>query len=65
MAHVAAGLAAGLLFGGTIVGLTYRMSPEVPATTALLSQGVNEILFPVGCSLVLFAATALGKRVQD
>jgi hypothetical protein len=41
------------------------MSPETPATTALLSQGVNEILFPVGCSLVLFAATALGKRVQD
>ena len=65
VAHVAAGLAAGLLFGGTIVGLTYQMSPETPATTALLSQGVNEILFPVGCSLVLFAATALGNRVQD
>lgn len=64
-AHVATGLLVGLLFGGTIVALTYRTSPEPLATADLISRGANEILFPVGCSLVLFAATALGKRVQD
>jgi hypothetical protein len=25
---------------------------------------VNEILFPVGCSIVLYALNALGKRVR-
>jgi hypothetical protein len=62
-AHVATGLLVGLVFGGTIVALTYQMSPEPLATTALVSRGANEILFPVGCSLVLFAATAMGEQV--
>jgi hypothetical protein len=63
-AHLATGLLVGLVFGGTIVALTYQMSPEPPVTAALVSRGANEILFPVGCSLVLFAATAIGKREQ-
>jgi hypothetical protein len=63
-AHIAMGLLVGLVFGGTIVALTYQMSPEPPATAALVSRGANEVLFPVGCSLVLFAATAIGKREQ-
>src|ERR687894_451322 len=62
-AHLATGLLVGLVFGGTIVALTYQMSPEPPATTALVSRGANEILFPVGCSLVLLAATAMGEQV--
>jgi hypothetical protein len=28
-----------------------------------LSLGVNELIFPIGCSLVLFSAEALGKRM--
>ena len=63
-AHVATGLLVGLIFGGTILALTYQMSPEPPATATLVSRGANEILFPVGCSLVLFAATAMGNRAQ-
>jgi hypothetical protein len=62
MIHLATGLLVGLVFGGTIVGLTYQMSPDPPASAELVTLGANEILFPVGCSLVLFAATALGKR---
>ena len=62
-AHVATGLLVGLVFGGTIIALTYQMAPEPPATAALVSRGANEILFPVGCSLVLFAATAMGQQV--
>jgi hypothetical protein len=64
-AHLATGLLVGLVFGGTIVALTYQMSPEPPVTAALVSRGANEILFPVGCSLVLFAATAIGGRVEQ
>lgn len=61
-AHVATGLAIGILFGGAIVVFTYWSAPEPLATADLVSRGVNEILFPVGCSLVLFAATALGRN---
>jgi hypothetical protein len=63
--HIAVGLAVGILFGGTIVALTYWTAPEPLATADLVSRGANEILFPVGCSLVLFAATAMGERAQS
>ena len=63
MAHLAVGLAVGILFGGAIVSFTYWTAPEPLAATDLFSRGANEILFPVGCSLVLYSATALGERV--
>ena len=52
-AHVGMGLAAGAVFGGATLAL---MSPL--ATTALVARGLNEIIFPVGCSLVVYAANA-------
>ncbi len=61
-AHAAVGLAIGLVFGGSILGIALVSAPEPLATVELVSRGVNEVLFPVGCALVLFTATALGKR---
>ena len=61
-AHAAAGLVIGVVFGGAVVGLKSQVASEPLATAALLGEGVNEILFPVGCALVLFTAQALGKR---
>jgi hypothetical protein len=63
--HAAVGLAIGLVFGGTILGLANASAPEPLATTDLVSRGVNEILFPVGCSLVLFSATVLAKKATS
>jgi hypothetical protein len=63
LAHLAVGLAVGILFGGAIVSFTYWTAPEPLAAADLFSRGVNEILFPVGCSMVLYSATALGERV--
>jgi hypothetical protein len=63
LAHAAVGLAVGILFGGAILSLTYWTAPEPLATTELFSRSINEVLFPVGCSLVLYTATALGNRV--
>ena len=63
MAHVLTGLIVGIVFGGAIVAFTYLNAPEPLAAADLVSRGVNEIVFPVGCSLVLFSATAVGKRV--
>ena len=64
-AHAATGLAIGLVFGGSILGIALVSAPEPLATAELISRGVNEVLFPVGCSLVLFSATALGKRAAS
>jgi hypothetical protein len=64
LTHTAVGLLVGLVFGGTLVALAAGQVPP-PPTAALLTQSVNEILFPVGCSLVLFSATAIGKKVTS
>lgn len=63
VAHAAVGLAAGIFFGGAIVVLTDQTAPEPLATADLLSRALNEVIFPVGCSLLLFSAEALGKRL--
>ena len=61
-AHVAVGLLVGTVFGGSIVGLVYVSDPNAFSTADLLSRGLNELLFPVGCALVLFSARALAER---
>jgi hypothetical protein len=63
LAHAAVGLGVGVLFGGAIVSFTYWTAAEPLGAAELFSRGANEILFPVGCSLVLYSATALGERV--
>jgi len=57
IAYVGTGLAVGLVFGGITL---FLMSPL--ATIALVTRGLNEILFPVGCSLVVYSAKALDAR---
>jgi hypothetical protein len=62
MAHLAVGLLVGLVFGSIEIayatGGTYQLSGA-----DFLGAAINEILFPAGCSMVLFGATTLGKRV--
>jgi hypothetical protein len=64
LAHAAVGLLVGLVFGGAKIALAAGATPPPPGVD-LLSEGVNEILFPVGCALVLFSATVLGRKVAD
>ena len=61
-AYVTAGAVAGLTFGILIVVLLTRAAPAAGAA-AILPRAINEILFPMGCALVLYAAEALTKRV--
>jgi hypothetical protein len=57
LAHVGAGLLAGLLFGVPIVALT-----GLASQAETVARTVNELGFPVGCALVLYAADVLSAR---
>jgi hypothetical protein len=60
--HAATGLATGVLFGAIVLGYTYWTNFQLFSAADVLSRGLNEVLFPVGCSLVLFATEAWGKH---
>src|SRR5918999_719042 len=63
-AHLGAGAAVGLTFGVAIVALLARAAAKPMGPVDLIARGINEVLFPVGCSLVLFAADVMGKRLK-
>jgi hypothetical protein len=44
--------------------LILRSAPTPPPAFALAARATNELLFPVGCSLVLWTLNTLGKRVR-
>jgi hypothetical protein len=60
LAYLGVGLLAGIVFGGAVVLLAPQAAATIPG---LLSLAVNELLFPVGCSLTLYVASAVGKKV--
>ena len=64
-AYGAAGLLAGILFGGAVLVVVAQSAPTPLSTAALLVKGVNELAFPVGCALTIFVAEILGKRVRN
>lgn len=63
--HLAAGAATGIVFGGGIVYLMVSKATEPISTLSLVTRCINEIIFPVGCSLVLFAAQKIGEKQHD
>src|SRR5215208_180308 len=64
VAHMAVGFVVGSIFGGTVIAVLAASGPEVSAA-CLEDRGITEILFPVGCSLVLFSAEALGSSIAS
>jgi hypothetical protein len=58
-AYVLTGLAAGVVFGGLVLALTARAAPLSPVS--LLVRGLHEVLFPVGCALVIWASGVLTR----
>ncbi len=61
LAHIAAGLTMGVIFGGAMVSITYAAASEPLSAGQVIFMSVNEVIFPVGCSLVLFVAAAAAR----
>lgn len=61
--YVRAGLTLGLVFAGLIVVLFQRAKPEL-SVVELAAKGVNELVFPVGCSFVLFLTKKTSAAVR-
>ncbi|MEZ5312870.1 MAG: hypothetical protein R2862_04045 [Thermoanaerobaculia bacterium] len=61
-AHAIAGFAAGLLFGVPLVVLAVQAMPQMGGL-AIAARLTNELIFPLGCALVLYASDTLGKRL--
>jgi hypothetical protein len=55
------GLATGIAFAAIVIALNINHGPvKMPA---LIGTGVNEIVFPVGCALVIDAVQRLREHV--
>lgn len=55
------GLFTGLIFGGITLWLVANSAAHPLAASDWATRGINEVLFPVGCSLVLYASGALKR----
>jgi hypothetical protein len=62
-AHLGTGAAIGITFGGAILAVLARAAVNPMTPVDLAAKGINEVIFPVGCSLVLYVAEAMGKRL--
>lgn len=62
-AHIGAGLVIGLTFGAAIVAVTVQAATAPPTPVDLIAKGINEVMFPIGCALVLYGSEAMGKRL--
>jgi hypothetical protein len=60
--HALTGLGIGLVFGGTIVYLMVNMAAVPLPLFGIISRCANEIIFPVGCAVVLYTAQKLGEK---
>jgi hypothetical protein len=65
--YVAAGAAVGLVFGGSIVVLNRQVALAAGTQldgSALAVSIINEVLFPIGCSMVIFAGVWVGRNLR-
>ncbi len=54
------GLVTGAVTAAVIIGLAFQAGAK-PSTAALIIRTVNEVIFPMGCSLVLYASDTMGR----
>ncbi len=58
-AYICMGAISGLLFGGVVI---YLFQSSAPLTAPqLVTRAVNELIFPIGCALVLYTAKSFRR----
>jgi len=60
--HAAIGLTMGVFFGTIVLSYTYWSNFKLFTVADVVSRGLNEVLFPIGCSLVLFATEVWAEQ---
>lgn len=61
--HLLTGAVVGVVFGSAIIAVLTRAAAQPPTVVDLAAKAINELIFPVGCSFVLWAAETLGSKV--
>jgi hypothetical protein len=64
LGHLAVGLLIGVVFGGVFLAVMVQSAPTPLSTPSLVAKGLNELLFPVGCALVVFIAEVLRTHLD-
>jgi hypothetical protein len=64
-AHLAVGLAVGLVFGGIVVAYTLGASDPKPPAAKIVGLALNELFYPAGCALILYAAGVTGSKLAQ
>ena len=62
---LAVGLSVGIVFGGAILWLTIQHAQPALTTPGIVVRGLNELLFPIGCSFVLFVTCSIGASMRS
>jgi len=62
--HAAVGLLVGALGAAWILYRLVTGNDPAPATPALVARALNEVVFPVGCALILWVAGRLGTLAR-
>jgi hypothetical protein len=60
-AYLVAGLTVGVVFGAIVLLLTPTITRSV---AGLLGWGVNELLFPMGCAVILYGAGVINRAAR-
>jgi hypothetical protein len=60
-AYLSAGLIVGNTFGGMVLFAIIQTANHPLTNAEYLAKAINEIIFPIGCSLVIYASKSLGR----
>ena len=62
-----AGALAGVVFGGSITWLTIAIATAKDIAMAppqIIATALNEMVFPIGCALVVYIALRVGRQLK-
>lgn len=65
--YLASGAGVGIIFGGTIAGLTYQATVAAgvqPGLPQIAASIVNEVIFPIGCATVIFVGQVVSRNLK-